>query len=401
MLSESYNFIKSFFAQKLSRQVRELYASTLILDLAISMVAIFEPVFLYLFFSQTYGLKGTLECLVLFYLSLYSLYLFLIPVGAKFAKRFGYENSIALSTLFQIILYFSLFAMNHFGSAVFVAVIVYAIAKALYWPAYHANFARFSADGEQGREITNLYAMESFIFIIGPLIGGLILEFFGFKIIFIVASVLILASNIPMLMTKETFEPQPFGYLDAFKNTFAKENRRKFFAHWGFGEEWIVAVLWAVFMYLAANNFLGLGIISAVSTFVSTGILLFIGRLADKHEKKKILRFGIVLYFFGWFFRILTRNYLSIIMVDIYSRVTKNFISVPITVGLYNNAKNSSVMKTIVFFESSLVSGKIFAMLICYLLLQVFVPGWNSFFIFGGLLTLFYLLFINYAKARA
>lgn len=395
MFSNFFSPITSLFAKRLTRQIRELYSATLILDLAVSMVSIFEPVFLYVFFSQTLPLKETLECVIYFYLAVYVLYFILIPLGAKFAKRFGYENSIALATLFQIMLYFSLFAMNRFPWAVAVAVVVYAIAKCLYWPAFHANFARFSADGEQGREISNLYALESFIYIVGPLVGGLVLEAFGFKVLFVAVSILMLASNIPMLITKEIFEPKNFAYFKVYKSFFKKENRKKFFAHWGYGEELIVLVLWPIFMYLAANDFLGLGVISAISTLTATVILLFIGRLADKRGKAKLLKFGVVLYFFSWLFKILTRNYLGIILLDAYSRITKNSVAIPITASLYKDAQHSSVMEEIVFFEAALVTGKIVAMLFALLVLQIFVPGWNSLFILGAIFTLFYLLFNN------
>lgn len=395
MFSNFFSPITSLFAKRLTRQIRELYSATLILDLAVSMVSIFEPVFLYVFFSKTLPLKETLESIVYFYLALYALYFFLVPFGAKFARRFGYENSIALASLFQIVLYFSLFIMNQFPWAVAVAVVVYAIAKCLYWPAFHANFARFSADGEQGREISNLYALESFIYIVGPLIGGLILESFGFKVLFVAVSILMLASNIPMLVTKEIFEPKSFPYFKTYRKFFKKENRKKFFAHFGYGEEWIVLVLWPIFMYLAANDFLGLGIISAVSTLTATAVLLFIGRWTDKRGKTMVLKFGVVLYFFSWLFKILTRNYLGIILLDAYARITKNSVSIPITAGLYKDAQHGSVMEEIVFFETALVAGKIIAMLCALLILQIFVPGWNSLFILGALFTLFYLLFNN------
>jgi MFS family permease len=397
VFSDFFNPITSLFAKRLTRQIRELYSATLIMDLAVSMVAIFEPVFLYVFFSRTLPLKETLECVIYFYLALYVLYFFLVPVGAKFARHFGYENSIALASLFQIMLYFSLFAMNQFPWAAAAAVVVYAIAKCLYWPAFHANFARFSADGEQGREISNLYALESFIYIIGPLVGGLILETFGFKVLFIAVSILMLASNIPMLITKEVFEPKYFPYFKTYKSFFKKENRKKFFAHWGYGEELIVLVLWPIFMYLAANDFLGLGIISAISVLVTTMILLFIGRWTDKRSKNKLLKFGVVLYFFSWLFKILTRSYLGIILLDIYSRVSKNTVAIPITAGLYQNAQHGSVMEEVVFFETALVTGKIVAMLLSLVVLQLFVPGWNSLFILGAFFTLFYLLF-NYHR---
>ncbi|MEK7072307.1 MAG: hypothetical protein AAB969_01940, partial [Patescibacteria group bacterium] len=145
------NILSSFFAHKLTQQVRELYSSTLILNFAISAVTIFEPIFIYLLFIDKYGLSKTLQLVLFFYLGVYLLYFLILPFGAKFARRFGFEHSIAVSTIFTASFYLSLFASSYDISWIFVSIIAYALWKMFYWPAYHSDFAYFSADGEQGR----------------------------------------------------------------------------------------------------------------------------------------------------------------------------------------------------------------------------------------------------------
>ena len=384
--------IPSFFATRLTRQVRELWASTLVMDLALSMVSIFEPVFLYVLLSKIYAPQACLIYVALFYLAVYIPYLFVVPLGAKFAKRFGYEISIAVASIFFIVFYFALFAANSSIWFLIPAALAYVLQKTFYWPAFHANFARFGSSGEQGREIGNLWALQSLIYIIGPFIGGLILEYFGFRVLFIIVSLLTLASNLPMLLTKEYFVSTPFSYGGAWKRLLGKENRRHFFAQWGYGEEWIVLIIWPIFMYLVAEDFLGLGIISALSALVSTIVLIIIGRLTDKSDKQKLLKVGGVFYFFSWILKLISRTTLGVILLDTYSKVAKNTISLPITASIYHDAHDSSVMSTIIFFEMSLVVGKIVAIIACLLVLSVFSPGYNAMFILGALFTLFYLL---------
>jgi hypothetical protein len=66
---------------------------------------------------------------------------------------------------------------------------------------------------------------------------------------------------------------------------------------------------------------------------------------------------------------------------------------VPITAFVYKDARDSSVMNSIVFFEMTLVLGKIAAMIVCFLALQLVAPGWNTMFIVGAIFTLFYLFY--------
>ena len=393
MITKYKNLINSLIAHRLTSQVRELYLSTLILGFAVSAVNIFEPVFLYLIFISRYGLTETLRFILFFYLAVYVIYFFCIPLGAKFAKRFGYEHSIAVSSVFTIFYYLALFGISKSFWLIMPAVIFYVLSKMFYWPAYHSDFARYSSDGERGREICNLNVLISVVYIFGPIIGGFLIKFYGFGILFFFASVLILLSNAPMLITKEKFTPTAFAYKEAFKNLFDKQKRKYFLAHLGFGEELIALVIWPIFIFVVLNDFFALGVLAAISTAVTMFIFLYIGRLADKSNRRFLIRYGAIFYFFSWLFRLLSRSIFGVFLIDAYARVAKQAIATPVTTKTYEKAQDGSVMSAVTFFEMSLVLGKIIAMVVALVLLQFFVPGWNAMFILAGLMTLFYLLF--------
>jgi len=387
------NLAASFFAHNLTRQVKELYSSALILNFATSAINIFEPIFLYLVFISRFNLSQTLQMVLVFYLLVYIVYFFVLPLGAKFARRFGYENSIAFSTVFTIIFYASLFQMGNDINFIYSAIVAYAIAKAFYWPAFHSDFARFSVDGEQGRQIGNLTVLLAAVAIIAPLFGGFVLEYFGFSVLFVIVIIVAVISNVPLLVTKEEFKPRPFSYFGAYKRMFGKKNRKKFIAHLGFGEELIALVIWPIFIYVVIEDFLKLGILVSVSIALAVFVYLYIGRITDKADQKAVLKFGVIFSVFGWLARILTRSILGVFFVDSYSRIAKQVIAIPFTAVTYEKAQDTDVMTGVVFFEMSLVVGKILAIVLSLLLLFIFAPGWNAIFILGGLMTLLYLLF--------
>lgn len=387
------HILASFFAHKLTQQVKELYSATLILNFAISMVTIFEPVFLYLLFIDQYGPSKTLQIIMLFYLGVYLIYFFILPLGAKFARRFGYEHSIAISTVFTALFYVSLFASSVNINFIFLAIILYALWKMLYWPAYHSDFALFSGSGEQGRQISNLLVLESIVLIIGPLFGGILLEYTNFNVLFTVASILMVLSNLPMLITKEKFESVEFSYFEAYRRLFSLENRKRLMALLGFGEELLALTVWPIFIYLTIKDFLGLGVLTSVAIFLTTLVFLYIGRAADQKDGKALMKYGIMFYFFSWLLRLFSRSILGVFILDSYSRIAKQGLAIPMTAITYKNAQDTSVMKTILFFEMSLVLGKILAAVLAIILLQFFVPGWNALFVLSALMTLLYLLF--------
>ena len=98
------SFILRYFANHLSRPLKELYGGTAILTFATSAVAIFEPIYLY-------RVGVTLPGIFAFYLVVYIGYLLVLPLGAKVARMRGYEQAILFSSPFLILYYLSLAAI--------------------------------------------------------------------------------------------------------------------------------------------------------------------------------------------------------------------------------------------------------------------------------------------------
>lgn len=355
------------------------------------MVAVFEPVFLYTIFVRHCSLTESLQFILYFYLAVYVIYFLVLPLGAKFAGRFGYEHTIAIGSVFTSLFYLVFWWIQSSWWWIPPAVAMYVLSKLFYWPAYHCNFAKFSVDGQHGREVSNLTALQSAVVILGPLIGGFLLRFFDFSVLFAVATILIVLSNVPMLITKEQVDGIKFSYFAAYRRLIKREHIRNFVSLWGFGEELILLVIWPVFIFAIINDFLGLGLISAASAMLTTLIYLYIGRLADKRDRRSVFKFGTLLYFFSWLFRLMVRSVAGVFLVDTYSKITKQIISIPLTAETYDKAQDTSLMKAVLFFEMSLVVGKIIAIAAALVLLNFFVPGWNAIFLLSGLMALFYL----------
>ncbi|MBU1202839.1 MFS transporter [Patescibacteria group bacterium] len=389
------HFVKSFLPNHMQRQMRELFVSTTLVNLALAMVIIFEPIYLY---QSGYSLNK----IMFFYFVVYALYLLIVPIGAKFSRRFGYEQGILVGTIMYIVFYLALFAIGFWPWMFFVAPILYAIQKMFYWPAYHADFARFSDNREEGRSVSSITAITSLVYILGPVLAGFLVSQWGYGALFTVASIIFLTSNIATLVTKEKFNPGDFNYKDAYKSLFSKENRQSFLAYAGYGEELVVMVIWPVFISIVIVNLFDLGLVVTLATLVTTVALLYIGKLTDSRNKRKILSLGAVFYSLAWFFRIFVSTTAGVFFVDTMSRLGKNVVSVPLVALTYeqaklveNQQKKTSVMNRVIFFEMSLIVGKILAIIAIYIL-TLFVAdevlAFKITFILAGGMSLFYML---------
>ncbi|MBU1039045.1 MFS transporter [Patescibacteria group bacterium] len=382
-----HQFALSFgrlFPKRLARQVKELYLATILQSLALAMIIIFEPIYLW---QQGLGLKGIL----IFYLAVYVLYVLIMPLGAKLANRFGYETSIALSTVSQAIYLLTLFLSAWSWWWLVITVVAYAGQKSLYWPAYHADFAHNSDSAEQGKELSGLSVCIALVYVLGPLLAGLLLTFFSWLWLFIIGSFILLLSNWPLLRTKEIFKPTDFSYWDTYKQVFGRQNWRRLLAYIGFGEELIVMVLWPVFIAVVLVNYAEIGAVVAASTLVMALVTLYIGKLSDEQDAGKVLRLSVLVYFLSWLGRLATRLPFSVFVVDAWSRVSKNAVIIPLMSITYRRSKLTSVMAGGVFFEMSLSVGKIVAALI---LLAIFSFGesWTAAWLTGAAMSLLYLL---------
>jgi len=381
------HYIASYFPSHMKREIKELYLSTFILNFGIMMIQIFEPIYLY-------TLGYSLHQIILYFLLVYGIYFFIMPLGAKFAHAFGYERTIVVSTIIFIAYYFIFYSIATMPVLFFIAPILYALQKTFYWPAFNADFARYAVQDEDGKEIGGINTLILLGAIIAPLAAGFILELWGFAALFTFASILFIISNIPLLTTKEIFVPKPFPYSEAYRRLLSKENRRHFFGYLGFGEELIVLVVWPVFMAVVIVNFLNIGVIVAVATFIAMLVTLYIGKTSDISNKHRILKYGTIVYAFVWFARLLAQGSVGIFFIDIFSRLSKSVIMVPILALTYERAKQRRVLQSIVFYEMGLVVGKLSALIILYGIL-FFVPDSVAFqvsFVVAGLMSLLYML---------
>jgi len=389
------HYLKTFLPQHMRRQVKELFISTTLVNLALAMVMIFEPIYLY----QQLGYR--LHEIMLFYFIVYIVYFFIMPFGGKFASKKGYEMGILFGTFLYILFYIALFLIARYPILFYIAPFIYALQKMFYWPAYHADFARFTDDKEEGREISSMTVVSSLVYIIGPTLAGFIIYEWGYGILFTVASIIFLSSNVATLSTREKFKPGSFPYAETYKHLFSKKERQSLLAYVGYGEELIVMVVWPVFISIVITNVFDLGMIVTLATLITTIVTLYIGKLSDVRSKRKILSLGSVFYSLAWFFRIFIYNTIGVFFVDTMSRLGKNVVSVPLIALTYENAKKldskskDEVMYRVVFFEMSLVVGKILAIVLVYVL-TIFITdeslAFKISFILAGAMSLLYML---------
>lgn len=372
-----------YFARKIKKEIEHLYASTAIGNLAQAILSLFEPIFLY----AVVGLSVT--DVLLFAASVYALYIVLVPFGAKIASRFGYAHTIFFSIPFQILFWLALIGSQYNRELLYIAPLLYAIQKSLFWPAWHATLARFARNQQVGREFSMMYAIMNVMQILGPMLGGLLSLYFGISSIFIIGSIIYASSAIPLLWSAEIFSPHIYKYHHTW--TLYKKYPTQFMGYLAFGEELLVLVVWPIYIFILIKNYQDTGALVTVATLVATVIALFIGIYSDRHGKKRVLQIGGFFYVLSWLARIPVINAFGAFITDAISRTSKSLVFIPVSAMTYERAETTHILPYVVGMEQMLSVGKFMGAILGMIVFAA-TGSFVALFIMGAIFSLFYFL---------
>ena len=372
-----------YFSHRINREVKEIYWESFLANFALALVFIFEPVYLYI-------LTHSLISILWFYVQVYAWYIALVCFGAKFAGKYGYKHSIFLSNIFYIVYWIMLYFIRDYSALFYVAPIFFAIQKSFLWPAFNADVAMFDVKKQRGREVGMLLSIQEIAFITAPFLGGLIATKIGFLTLFILASIMMLLSIIPLFRTPDIFMRHKFQ----FKNLWRvfKVHKQNFFGYWGYAEDLMVMSLWPVYIFIIVPVFASIGLLTAIAMLVAVVLMLYIGQSYDHSNKQFLIERNSLFYGLSWLFRGLATSIPVVLMFDVATKMLKSLVYVPVLALTFELAGSQGADYAIaysVFFEFSLAVGKIVTALAAIWILSI--TG-NIYIVFGfaGIMTMFY-----------
>ncbi len=378
--------VKRFFPQHLTQQMREFIVASAIFDFGASMSAIFEPIYLW-------SIGWRLQQIVVFFLVAYVFYFFIAPFGVSYARSRGYEHSIALSTPFLVLYYFSIFAIPRHPIFIALALVSFGLFRTFYWPGARSIIAQYSTDDESGRTLSSMNAVSIAVTLLGPILGGLLIQQFGFAVLFMIVSAIVLLSNVPMLITPEKFEPHDLRYFDAFARMLKPQHRKEAVAHLGYGEELISELLWPVFLVILIPSYIAVGAVVTVGSVLAIIAIIVVGKITDDHHRHPIMHAGVLMTALAWLSRIFTVSPLGAAVSQSLYRVSRTTLSLPFLTIASNKARDYSVMKSSLLYTMSAIVGKILTAVAILVLLAFFPDQWAPIFTLAAVMTFFYGIF--------
>lgn len=377
----------SYFHKRLNRRLGGLYLAATILDFALAMVVLFEPVYLY-------HLGYSIQHILVYYIVVYLVYYVILPFGGKAVARFGPARCMAASSIMLIGYYFSLLMVASHPIYFWIAPLFFAAQKMLYWPAYHMDFILSSDQEERGKEFSGLWSLSTIVYIVGPILGGVIIQQSGFAPLFGLVILLILCSNIPLFLTPMSYHGQIKGYWRMFIQPFTSAHLRSMLSYFAFGEELILLTIWPIFLSIAFVSYEKMGGATAIATLITAVVTLYIGKVIDRKEPERALRIGALFTAIVWATRPLLRSVGFVFASDTVGKIAKNTTFVTMTTGFYGKAlREHEVIERSVLYEQGFALSKTL-IAAGVIVLATFVSPFTAAFAAAAAVSLLYFIFL-------
>jgi len=322
----------------MNKEINELFTSITLRTFAISLTGIFIPIYLY-------QLGYSFSSIFFFFAFLTLFNLILLVPSLKIACRFGLKHSILFSMPPLIIFFLLLFSLESYNWPLILLAFFAGVHVALFWLSYHIDFSKFSNKKIRSKQIGFARILISISSALGPIVGALIITFFGFKVLFIIVSLLILGSTLPLFLTKEIHIPVRAPLRKIFKYSNFKDK----IAYMGFGIEGrISAIIWPlfIFIFIFGGKYLSLGLFSSITFFSSLVFTLLVGKYSDIN-KKVLLKVGTIFNSIIWAVKSIIVTPIQVFIIGIFYGASKTAIIIPFTTINYDKTNNINRQKII------------------------------------------------------
>ncbi|PCI27469.1 hypothetical protein COB55_05750 [Candidatus Wolfebacteria bacterium] len=380
---------KHYFDGPVSSGFVSLYSSKLIISIAVGLLGMFFPIFLYNLFGQNFQL------VVLYYGLGFLLYLFTVAAGAIMLDDIGFRWALRASVFVGAASYIVYYFMdvNNLSTTIPIALFLSTLYRVLYWVPYHVNFTKFTNKKNIGRQVSAVLATQIGLKVLMPLVAGVIITLYDFDVLFIMGIIIFFASGIPYLTIPRTREKYSWGYFETWKNFLTRITHKTTLAFIAAGAETMVGiVVWPIFIFELLNgNYFQVGLLSTLIVGATVVVQLMSGKYLDKKIKKeKMLAWGSVLYSLGWVVKVFIITAFEIFFIGVYHSMTAIMARTPFDAMTYEMAADEGqyIDEFTVIKEMALQTGRVLMTLI--ILAVTFIGPIKWVFIFAAIASLFF-----------
>lgn len=312
------------------KEIDALYWSVFIKGIGDSLISIFTAIYLL-------HLGFTVKSVAIYYIIYFFVYSALSRSSMKLGSLIGVKKSLAAGIVFFIIYYQLLITVKSGLPYQFVA-LIYGGGAALYWSAFQIDLSRALRSRSAGKALSSIQIITIISGIAGPLIGALFIIKASFAALFIVVSVALIASALPLLKRGDY---KISGEVATVKDSIKSGTMREAWMYGLYGlTESAVDILWPVFLYLHYPHILSLGGIISFTSLLMVAVFYFNGKLADK-DPLQAYKVGVLTNAPTWILRLLWLTPGGLLIGNMLGTATSSLVNITVDQHMYKKAKHS------------------------------------------------------------
>ncbi|MCK5320694.1 hypothetical protein KAJ61_04885, partial [Candidatus Parcubacteria bacterium] len=311
-----------YFIGRISQGFFAIYSMRALLRVSTALLGLFLPIFLY----ELFDFK--LQYVIYYYLAGSLLYGVLVAWGARHLNQIGLKRSIRVSVVLGALYYVCFYVLGLANSSnklevialLILSLVFITLHRILHWVPVHTDIAKFTNRLNRAKQISLMEVTAHIAHATMPLAAGWILLFYSYDILFLIVIVLYISALIPLMNLPKTRERFTWTYTETWKEFFSRNRRKTVLAYLSDGAEAIVGfVIWPIFIWeLLHGNYLEVGAISSLIVIATIFLQLAMGKLIDKKDKKKLLKWGNAMYAFGWVAKIFIASAFQIFVASTF-----------------------------------------------------------------------------------
>jgi MFS family permease len=334
-------------------ELSEIYANQLLRSLALNIIGIFVPIYLY---KLGFSIQ---DILLQFFAVLFATHLVFDVISAHIVARYGPKHSLALSAVIQVAYLCLLVTTQDLRWPIWVLAIVAAIANSLFFLSLHTDFSKIKHADHVGKELGFLWSFDRLGAALGPLVGGLLANYFDPRYAIVASIVALIASLLPLFATAE---PVRTNQKITFKGLKYQQQGRNYAAHAAFELDNIASIaIWPLYVgvgLFATNTYAKLGIAVSISTGVALLAAWSIGKIVDSAKSRSLYNGAVAVNAVIHGLRIFPTNLFGVVALNIINDPTTASFRMPYTKALYDAADEQEGYR-IAYITSTMLVGSL------------------------------------------
>lgn len=308
---------------------------------AASVLSLFFPIFLYEFFGLS------LTAVLVWYAIDFTVKIPMIVIASRLFNKIGLKWGMVIGTLGAIVFNVAGYALDqqlaHPYMWLGVAIFGLMILTSFYWSPFHTDFARFSKKGHRGREISFLMSAERLLSLASPVVGAWLITHFSYQANFLVATVFLVISMIPVLLLPKAPVKYEFGFIETFKRLFDKRWRHVSVSMMSFGgQNAVEIVIWPIFLFTVfKGEYLDIGAFAAIIVVVTLFVQYLVGKFTDRKKATQLLEMGTGLYACGWMAKAMVSSVGGVFAATTFHSLGNTLFRIPMDATMYEQAADA------------------------------------------------------------